>query len=253
MALLVAGAFVLLCVSPAHAAVRARKATQAKAKIAQPAGTNSTAAKSTIIPAAEPASISLKSGELTVGAHNSDLAQILRNIAQLSGMQIEGLGHSSRVYGVYGPGKPQAVLTELLSGSGYNFMMVGESRDGAPRRLLLTAETEASAEPPAAQPSTSQPASPQPYAQGEVLPGRMRYGPSAPSAPGQRSYPPGYSPAGGSSPNQTPAPPPDLGPGAVYPQPPASDADREDRIQQMMNRLRAIHQQAQQQLNQDNQ
>lgn len=90
--------------------------------------------------APQPATVSFQNGSLTVNANNSDLTQILRKVADISGMSIDGLNKSARVFGVYGPGDPSQVLTEILSDSGYNFVMVGNTADGAPRQLLLTAK-----------------------------------------------------------------------------------------------------------------
>ena len=74
---------------------------------------------------ARPATVSLKDGKLTIGANNSDLGQILRDVAAVSGMTIDGLGKSVPVFGAFGPGNPSDVLTELLAGSGYDFMIDG--------------------------------------------------------------------------------------------------------------------------------
>ena len=98
---------------------------------------------------ARPATVSLKDGKLTIGANDSDLSQILRDLAAVSGMTIDGLGKSARVFGAYGPGNPRDVLTELLAGSGYNFMMAGDTPDGTPRELLLIAQ-DGNALPPGA-------------------------------------------------------------------------------------------------------
>jgi hypothetical protein len=84
--------------------------------------------------------VSLKNGRLTIQANNSDLTQILRDVAHVSGMTIDGINKSARVFGQYGPGDPSDVLTDLLAGSGYNFVIVGDRADGAPRELLLTAK-----------------------------------------------------------------------------------------------------------------
>jgi hypothetical protein len=89
---------------------------------------------------AQPAQVHLADGSLTVQANNSDLAQILHQIAEATGMSIDGLGKDSRVFGIYGPGAPRDVLSDLLTDSGYNFMMVGDTTSGAPRQLLLTAQ-----------------------------------------------------------------------------------------------------------------
>lgn len=106
-------------------------------------------------PIEQPPSVTLKNGELTVDARNSDLRAILSDVAHISGMTIDGQQSSARVFGVYGPASPRKVLTELLEGAGYNFMMVGGSAGGAPRELLLIA----SAGPPAA-PSKAAPEQP---------------------------------------------------------------------------------------------
>lgn len=192
--------------------------------------------------APQPASISLKAGELTVEAHDSDLAGILRSVGRLSGMRIEGLGESSRVFGVYGPGKPREVIARLLNGSGYNFMMVGNAGDGVPNSLLLTKKTKA---PPESSIPERQ-ASPRPTERME-FPRRSQPAPAT-ANPNQAQKPPS---SNGPHQNQEPAPPPDLGPGAIYPSPPKNEADRQQRVQQMMDRLRKMHQQRQRELNED--
>jgi hypothetical protein len=87
---------------------------------------------------AQPALVTLKQGVLQVQAEDSDLHQILREIADRGGMTIDGSVPSVRVYGKYGPGKSRDVLTDLLTGLGYNFMMVGTTQRGVPQKLLLT-------------------------------------------------------------------------------------------------------------------
>jgi hypothetical protein len=95
--------------------------------------------------------ITLSKGSLTVDADNADLSAILNGVAHASGMKIDGNAGNARVFGVYGPGNPRQVLTELLDGVGYNFMMVGDNADGTPGELLLTAKSGApSAKPPTA-------------------------------------------------------------------------------------------------------
>lgn len=102
----------------------------------------------------QPPAVKLEKGELTVDAHNSELSAILDEVARRSGMTVDGQGSGARVFGVYGPGSPRQVLTELLEGAGYNFMMVGGAPDGTPRELLLTARTRNQAAP-AAPPSAA--------------------------------------------------------------------------------------------------
>jgi hypothetical protein len=91
--------------------------------------------------APSPAHVTLQSGTLTVEANNSDLSSILKDIAAASGMAIEGLDKSARVFGQYGPGTPRDVLTELLDGTGYNFVLLGGANGSVPRELVLTARS----------------------------------------------------------------------------------------------------------------
>jgi len=86
----------------------------------------------------QPAAVTMKGGALTIDANNSDLAQILRDMARESGMIVEGPVRDVRVFGKYGPQAPSAILTELLDGLGYNILMVGRTGNGAPERLVLS-------------------------------------------------------------------------------------------------------------------
>lgn len=99
-----------------------------------------------------PAEIRLEGGRLSIAAENADLNQILIAVAHRSGMSIQGQVTSSRVFGSFGPGTPEAVLADLLAGTGYNFIMSGVTPDGVPRSLLLSPEstrsTTAAAAPP---------------------------------------------------------------------------------------------------------
>jgi hypothetical protein len=88
--------------------------------------------------AAEPPNIILHDHQLTIETNNSDLGQTLAEVAEKSGMVIHGNVASTRIFGSYGPGKPSAVISDLLAGSGCNFMMVGALADGVPRELELT-------------------------------------------------------------------------------------------------------------------
>lgn len=87
---------------------------------------------------AEPATIDLGSGRLTIRADNSSLADILNRVKADSGMAVDGLSNDQRVFGSYGPGDPQEVLYALLNGTGYNVVMLGRTETGTPRELSLT-------------------------------------------------------------------------------------------------------------------
>jgi hypothetical protein len=86
----------------------------------------------------QPATITLSNKTLTIHADNSSLTAILQQVSSTSGMQIDGLPRDQRVFGVYGPGEPHAVISSLLNGSGYNIVMLGQTADGTPRQLTLT-------------------------------------------------------------------------------------------------------------------
>lgn len=101
----------------------------------------------------KPASVSLQKGILQVQADGSDLHQILREIADRGGMTIDGMVPSVRVYGRYGPANSRDVLTDLLTGLGYNFMMVGTTQSGVPQKLLLTDRSNQPTSPAAAAPA----------------------------------------------------------------------------------------------------
>jgi len=120
----------------------------------QPAGAVASAAQSALLPAsnlapslgdkpAGPAHVTLNGGSLAVNANNSSLSQILKDLEATSGMTVDGFDKDSRVFGVYGPGPPRDVLSELLDGAGYNFLMVGETNAGTPREVVLTARSNA--------------------------------------------------------------------------------------------------------------
>ena len=87
---------------------------------------------------AEPPHIDLSAGRLTIHADNSSLADILHRLTSDSGMTVDGLGADQRIFGSYGPGDPQEVLSTLLDGSGYNVVMVGRTETGTPRQISLT-------------------------------------------------------------------------------------------------------------------
>jgi hypothetical protein len=78
---------------------------------------------------------------LSIRANNSSLAAILHQVAGKSGMQIEGLSGDERVFGTFGPGAPRDVLADLLNGTAYNLVLLGDLSDGAPRQLILTPAT----------------------------------------------------------------------------------------------------------------
>jgi hypothetical protein len=107
---------------------------------------------------AKPAQVQFSGGALSIQADNSSLQAILQLLSSQSGMQIQGLGQDERVFGNFGPGTPREVLSDLLNGTPYNLLMVGDLTNGAPRQLILSPASSGAA--PSAGPSA--PAQPQP-------------------------------------------------------------------------------------------
>jgi hypothetical protein len=75
---------------------------------------------------------------LRIEAQNSSLEQIMSDVSTATGTKVEGLNTDQRVFGVYGPGQARDVLSQLLQGSGYNVMMIGDEGQGTPRQILLS-------------------------------------------------------------------------------------------------------------------
>jgi hypothetical protein len=86
----------------------------------------------------QPAKIDLAPGQLSIHADNSSLIDIMHKLTADAGMTIDGLNKDQRVFGSYGPGDPQEVISELLDGTGYNVVMVGRTDVGTPKQVTLT-------------------------------------------------------------------------------------------------------------------
>jgi hypothetical protein len=76
-------------------------------------------------------------GLLTVVVNNASLNQIVREIAQKTGMKVKGRVSDDRVFGTYGPESPLVVLTTLLDGNGSNVLLVQNALN-LPTELILT-------------------------------------------------------------------------------------------------------------------
>jgi len=89
---------------------------------------------------AKPASVGWNGRQLSVAATNSSLKQVLQQISSATGVKVEGAGGDERIYGSYGPGSAREVLSELLEGSAYNVLMIGDQGEGTPRELVLSSK-----------------------------------------------------------------------------------------------------------------
>ena len=89
--------------------------------------------------AAKQPSVTWNSEGLRIQASNSNLSQILNQISTRTGAKIEGLGKDERVFGDFGPGQAKDVLAQLLHGSSYDYLILGDQGQGTPRTVILTA------------------------------------------------------------------------------------------------------------------
>ena len=87
-----------------------------------------------------PPKVVYQNGLLSVEATNSTLSDILNGIRSKAGIQIEGFqGAQDRVAAKLGPAPAEAVLTGLLRGSRFDYMMLGRAdRPGMVQRVILT-------------------------------------------------------------------------------------------------------------------
>lgn len=139
----------------------------------------------------KPAAITWDAQGLRIEASNASLQQILRQVSTLTGAKVEGLGGDERVYGAFGPGLARDVVSQLLQGSNYNVLMIGDQGQGAPRQIVLSARNATSmpAAPANANPDNSDDDSDvdtDDQAQPPTPPGRQNLGPGgAPHTPQQ--------------------------------------------------------------------
>ena len=87
-----------------------------------------------------PPRISYMGGLLTVAAENSTLSDILKAVGNVTHASLEGTQPAAeRVFGQFGPGAPRQVLNSLLSGTRYDFILVGAVDDpGSVERIMLS-------------------------------------------------------------------------------------------------------------------
>jgi hypothetical protein len=89
-------------------------------------------------PAKGTATVEFHNGLLHIVATDADLNAVLLQVSQLTGMRVQGATNGDRLYGDYGPAAPSDVLTHLLSGLPYNFVMTQAPRTPAPQQLVIS-------------------------------------------------------------------------------------------------------------------
>jgi hypothetical protein len=102
---------------------------------------------------ARPPQVSYNNGSLTIIALNSTIGDILRAVRTQTGAVIDISGNANeRVMSRFGPGTPRDVLSQLLSGSEFNYVMLGSPTDaGKVEHLILTPKSASEQEPQQAQ------------------------------------------------------------------------------------------------------
>src|SRR5215471_8549730 len=79
---------------------------------------------------AVPPQVSYQGGNLTIVAEHSPLGDILKEVRKRTGASIDVPGNATeRVATQVGPGPMRDVLTTLLNGTSYNYVMVGSTTD----------------------------------------------------------------------------------------------------------------------------
>ena len=92
---------------------------------------------------ASPPQVSFQGGQLTISAQNSTLGDILKAVRTQTSATIDLPGNApERVVGQFGPGPARDVLTSLLNGSHFNYLLLGSPTDpNALDRVILMAKS----------------------------------------------------------------------------------------------------------------
>jgi hypothetical protein len=157
-------------------------------------------AATALTPPAEPAKpaprveVEFKDGKLSIHSARASLAEVLREVQRRTGVSvaIPAGAEQEPVIANLGPASPREVLTALLDGSPFNFIIVGSDSDPAVvRNLFITPRGSATADVPAnygsSAPAVAQTA---PEPQVEVIPPTPEPAPEPPPAPDANAPPP---------------------------------------------------------------
>jgi len=92
---------------------------------------------------AVPPEVTYHAGQLSIIAHNSTLADVLRAVRKETGADLDiPSGANDRVVTDLGPGPARDVLAKLLNGSHFNYVMLGSPTDPTMiQRIVLTSKT----------------------------------------------------------------------------------------------------------------
>jgi hypothetical protein len=139
------------------------------------------------------AAVAWNSPALRIDAANSSLQQILTDISSATGAEVEGLAKDERVFGSFGPGPARDVISQILQGTGYNIVMVGDQGGGVPRQIILsarnTSKIQTPSRPTAEEPEDEAPDYPQPEPQPQAQPPQPNQQPVRPGFPPDGAVP----------------------------------------------------------------
>ncbi|HUN89184.1 MAG TPA: hypothetical protein VMU28_10360 [Terriglobales bacterium] len=171
---------------------------------------------------ATPPKVSMIGGQLSIVAANSTLGDILNAVKRVTGAGIDvpSAANYQRVVAQLGPGRPQQVLQQLLTGSKFDYIILGSADNpDAIQQIILTsrgagapgssgsvavnqpqpnpadrpllnepepdpnAEEDVQQEPPQPEPVQQQPEPPQPQTEEPQQPGNQPNNPNNPNTP----------------------------------------------------------------------
>jgi len=97
-------------------------------------------------------SVQFSNGSLSVHCNNATLSEVLFQIQKVTGAEIAipSGTEQQKVAGDFGPGTASEVLSDLLNGSGLNFVVVGSEADPNMLRSVILSRKEAGADTPGA-------------------------------------------------------------------------------------------------------
>jgi hypothetical protein len=196
--------------------------------------------------------VSYSGGQLTIQSQNATLAQVLRAVGSKTGASIDipSGANSDRVVAQLGPGQPSDVLSSLLNGSRFNYIILGvPSQPGSVQRVVLTLRQSTPATTSVAQnQSVQQPPQQQEddYIPPEPTPADDNSAGNQPTPPGAYRGPGAYIPPQNA---EFPAPQPSPDGNVQAPQ----GVKTPEQLLQELQRIQQQQQQYQQQLNPANQ
>ncbi len=205
---------------------------------------------------AQPPQVTYRDGQLSIVAQNSRLSDILNAVRSRTGASLDMPPETAqeRVAMQLGPAPAAQVLSDLLDGSRFDYVILGSPRD--PSALVTLILTRRSAAEPAPAAPASRPPPPEPDDQPEILPEEP---PPITQPPPAAQVPPRYNPqvfpqpAGVTPPNMGQPMPPDQTEQPANPGTPAQpgqpDQQQQQQIktpQQLLQELRQMQMQQQQ-------